>query len=518
MNSLAGSPLLWLDAPMAALDELQLRRLGPDEWPADADDPTILAAFLDRLSLPRRCVLAWQSGALSAQGLLERAALLRRAGRIAGLIVAAERFVHLDLAEIDRGVPLLIVLTPAQEGPVAVWQGVRARLSRLRSATLRFAMAGIAPCHLQHARGDLRVRPAATPSPGEPPAACAPCAEVDSCAGPGHVGAVVAPLLRPISNQFDLVERATRGPAGPRSAAAAATPDCGCPLAAGVAPPTQGLLVLDQGLWRSFVPDADAWPRAALAHVMGELGQVYLDVSRKARLDDFAADLLALRRFHSPHDLDGQTCPGAWCRRDAQPFAAEERVLRQELATLRGTIVDVGAGPVRYTAAFAAALAEGQLRYIAVEPDAQALARSAAALPGGIWLRGVGERLPLADGIADAVMLLRSYNHLRQVAVALREAHRVLRPGGTLLLVDNVGFGLARTPTQLLRARALPQTATPFEHYRDHNAGDAEEELRQVGGFTVELSRPVGPETSNQWLVRARRDHAMPALSATNRT
>ena len=502
---------------MAAPDELQLRRLGPEEWPEGAAGPSVLAPFLHELKLPRSCGLAWRSGALSAAVLLERAAILRRAGRIAAVLVPADELAQADLDQLDGGVPLLIVFTPTARRPFAAWEAIRSRLSRLRSATLRFAFAGVAPCHLLDSRGDLRVRLIDAPLAKRQPAACAPCAAVGSCAGPGDVAAGsggVRPLPRPISNQFDLVERplALEGPTATATAAA-------CPPAELATSAGGDVLLLDEGKWRWFAPDAGDWAADALEHAVDDLGQVYLDVSRKARLDDFAADLVALERHHPPHESHVGPCQGAWRRRQAQPFAAEERDLRAELAALHGTIVDVGAGPIRYTRAFAAALAAGRLRYIAVEPDPAALHRSAAGLPGGIWLRGVGERLPLSDGLADAIILLRSYNHLRHVSAALGEARRVLRPGGTLLLVDNVGFGLARTRTQLMRARAVPLKLTPFEHYRDHNAIDAVEELRRVGGFAVELIRSVGPDTSNQWLVRARRDDTGPTSgpSAANR-
>jgi ubiquinone/menaquinone biosynthesis C-methylase UbiE len=107
----------------------------------------------------------------------------------------------------------------------------------------------------------------------------------------------------------------------------------------------------------------------------------------------------------------------------------------------------------------------------------------------------------------DAVWMLRSFNHLRDPALALAEAARVLRPGGMLLVVDNVAFGLLRTPSQLAQARAIPLRATPFEHLRNASAHDALAVLADLSGapFEVVEVREVTPATANQWLVRATR-------------
>ena len=46
------------------------------------------------------------------------------------------------------------------------------------------------------------------------------------------------------------------------------------------------------------------------------------------------------------------------------------------------------------------------------------------------------EHLPLREAEADAAVLNLVLHHLRLPVEGLREAHRVLRPGGTLVLAD----------------------------------------------------------------------------------
>jgi hypothetical protein len=57
----------------------------------------------------------------------------------------------------------------------------------------------------------------------------------------------------------------------------------------------------------------------------------------------------------------------------------------QRLRQLRGTVVDVGAGPIRYVQELQAAMQAGTLRYIAVEPDLAALRARVDAMRAAGW-------------------------------------------------------------------------------------------------------------------------------------
>jgi 2-polyprenyl-6-hydroxyphenyl methylase/3-demethylubiquinone-9 3-methyltransferase len=74
-------------------------------------------------------------------------------------------------------------------------------------------------------------------------------------------------------------------------------------------------------------------------------------------------------------------------------------------------------------------------RHVGVELSATAA--PLAAQHGVSVLRGDAQRLPLADAVADVVVAGEVLEHVPDLAAAVREACRVLRPGGTLV-VDTI--------------------------------------------------------------------------------
>jgi len=81
---------------------------------------------------------------------------------------------------------------------------------------------------------------------------------------------------------------------------------------------------------------------------------------------------------------------------------------------------------------------------------------AARAVPGARVLVGDAARLPFADGAFAAVLVRDLFHHLETPRVAAAEAVRVLRPGGTLLVLEPN----ARNPLVFLQVRLVPAEAT----------------------------------------------------------
>ena len=64
--------------------------------------------------------------------------------------------------------------------------------------------------------------------------------------------------------------------------------------------------------------------------------------------------------------------------------------------------------------------------------------------------------LPFEDGVFDAVICVDSINHLYERAAALRDWHRLVRPGGRLLFTDPITLtGLLRREEALVRSAGM---------------------------------------------------------------
>lgn len=168
------------------------------------------------------------------------------------------------------------------------------------------------------------------------------------------------------------------------------------------------------------------------------------------------------------------------------------RLRGELLAGLEGRVLDVGAG----TGVNFHHLPPG-VRAVAVEPDAEMLRRAVPRAGSVELVQADGQALPFADETFDAVIFTLALCTIPDPIRAIREARRVLRPGGVLVALEHV-----RAPGPVLSG--LQHALTPaWKHVAGgcHLDRDTEAVLRREG--LTEIDRRTfarGVVLASRWL------------------
>jgi SAM-dependent methyltransferase len=100
-------------------------------------------------------------------------------------------------------------------------------------------------------------------------------------------------------------------------------------------------------------------------------------------------------------------------------------------------VLDLGCG----LGSFLAILRHQRVESIGLDLDLSRTARAAASAPGARLAVGDALRVPFADETFDGIVMGELLEHLREDGAALREARRLLRPGGVLAIsVPHEGY------------------------------------------------------------------------------
>lgn len=154
----------------------------------------------------------------------------------------------------------------------------------------------------------------------------------------------------------------------------------------------------------------------------------------------------------------------------AEPLNLQKRVaiVRRVLVGAAGeltgrTLLDCGCG----AGAYARAYAQLGARVVGIEFNRDKLARSMEAASRGLQLAvGDLERLPLRDASVDAAVFNEVLEHVPDDIAALREARRVLRPDGRLVVLSPNRLYPFESHGVALKASGRPLPVyTPFVPY-----------------------------------------------------
>jgi ArsR family transcriptional regulator len=165
-----------------------------------------------------------------------------------------------------------------------------------------------------------------------------------------------------------------------------------------------------------------AWLRRAFATVTPatRADDARLEEVRRVRHESFA--------LHGGGDEQRQLVPG-------RSWAAWSRALGMLLPRL--DVADLGCGEGYLTIE----TAHWARRVIGIDRSADVLARARdlarrRKVRNIVWKRGTLERVPLANDAVDLVLLSQALHHADRPEAVLAEAHRIVRPGGRVLVLD----------------------------------------------------------------------------------
>ncbi len=162
-------------------------------------------------------------------------------------------------------------------------------------------------------------------------------------------------------------------------------------------------------------------------------------------------------------------------------------------------VLDVGTG-TGHTAFF---FAEQQAQVFGVDPDAGMLEVAQEESDGKTlrcrFLRGSAEDLPFDDQAFDLVCSRQAAHHFIDLSRFLQEAHRVLKPAGRLLLIDNVVP--SEDPASLAWLLRIEQARDPS--HRHTLTCEAWKELFLSHNFSLEyLEQMKCPLNFELWMSR----------------
>ncbi|MFD8222459.1 class I SAM-dependent methyltransferase [Streptomyces sp. NPDC059697] len=157
--------------------------------------------------------------------------------------------------------------------------------------------------------------------------------------------------------------------------------------------------------------------------------------------------------------------------------------------TVPGSVLDIGCGTGALLDLVARQWPQARLR--GVDPAQRMIDVAGRRVPQAELTVATAERLPVPDASVDLVLSTTSFNHWSDHRAALREATRVARPGGLVVVVEHAPPGLLVGALLRLTGRMV-RHHSPADFARLAWAGGLHplRVTREEGGFVRLLARP----------------------------
>ena len=268
--------------------------------------------------------------------------------------------------------------------------------------------------------------------------------------------------------------------------------------------PVRHLWLRDNGRLTLYRTDTGDFTAAEVARVKSEWSHLFVDRAAPGVLDDFKN---GMRRV-LPDPVCGSCGNRSACGRrfrlvDGEPFAREEAWIADHIGRLRGRVLDVGCGEQLYRDQLAALLRSDAIAYTGLDPDEESLGRLRAAVPEARLHAGDIEHFEGEPASYDHILCLRALNHVVDVDAALARMARLLKPAGSLLLVECTPFALLREADQIAAADRAPRAG--HQHFRNLASDDVLPFVRRHRLRVVEHHR-ASRDTTNQWILLLARE------------
>jgi SAM-dependent methyltransferase len=123
----------------------------------------------------------------------------------------------------------------------------------------------------------------------------------------------------------------------------------------------------------------------------------------------------------------------------SREFVLDVPMMERVGANRFATALDVGCGEGR----FCRMMQQRGIRTVGIDPTEALISRARELDRGGDYRVGLAEAMDLPDGAFELVVSYLTLIDIRDVAAAVREMARVLRPGGRLLIANLTSFNTA---------------------------------------------------------------------------